>query len=101
MDSKQLQQLKELANRFEGLHRLAQSGDYQKYLKPILEDAFNNKWPDPVEAKDAVEFHKQYVEQWARAMAYRDIYNLLASAGKQAEAIAKQIKNPTKDYGIT
>jgi hypothetical protein len=41
-----------------------------------------------------------YAEQHGRAMAYKEIFNLLASAGKMARETAKQIKKPSKDYGL-
>lgn len=93
--------LKQEALKWEALFRIANSSDYKNYLKPILESAFQNLWPDPAESKTPEEFHKQYSEQWGRAMAYKDLYNLLESSGKVAQNIAEQIKNPDKDYGIS
>ena len=85
---------------WEGRHRLSQSEDYQLYLKPLLMEAFNNLWPDPTQAKSAEEFHKQYSEAWGKAMAYKELFNLLNSAEKMVEALSKQIKNPEKDFTI-
>lgn len=62
--------------------------------------AFNNKWPDPSQAKTVEEFHKQYSEQYGRAMAYQEIFNMLEQADKMARNIAEQINNPKKDYGL-
>ena len=85
---------------WEGRYRLSKSEDYQLYLKPLLMEAFNNLWPDPTQAKSAEEFHKQYSEAWGKAMAYKELYNLLNSSEAMVEALSKQIKNPDKDFSI-
>lgn len=97
MDNK-LKQAKEKLAEWEGLMRIEKSQDYQLYLKPILEKAFQNKWPDPSKAMTYEEFHKQYAEQYGRAMAYQEITTLLENAGTLAKNLAEQMKNPTKDY---
>lgn len=99
MDDK-LRKVKEKLQEWEGLMRLQKSQDYQLYLKPILERAFQNLWPAPSESKTYEEFHKQYVEQWGRAMAYKELFNLLENAEALVNQLTKQLKDPTKDYSL-
>lgn len=99
MDKKK-DQIKKQLSLYEGLHRLSSSSDYQNYLKPILQEAFQNKWPDPTQAKTPEEFHKQYTEAYGRSMAYMEIFNLLANAGSVAQNLSKQLKNPDRNYEI-
>ncbi len=99
MNDKALQ-IKTKLKEWEGLMRIYKSQDYQLYLKPILEKAFQNLWPDPTESKTYEEFYKQYTEQRGRAMAYKEIYNLLENAEVLTRNLAEQIKNPNKDYSL-
>lgn len=62
--------------------------------------AFQLKWVDPSQAKTIEEFHKQYTEQYGRAMAFQEVYNMLESAPDVARNIAEQIKSPDRDYAI-
>ena len=100
MNNPSINLLKTKLKQMEGLTRICKSQDYQEYLKPILQEAFNNKWPDPTKAVSVEEFHKQYSEQYGRAMAYRELYNILENADIISRNVAEQIKNPTKNYGI-
>lgn len=95
-----LNSLKQEALKWEALYRLSQTKEYQEYLKPILEEQFQNKWLDPAQFKTLEEFHKAYSEAYGRAQAYKEIFNFIASSGKVAQNIADQIKNPEKSYGI-
>ena len=80
----------------EALSRINKSQDYLQHLKPELETAFTNKWPDPSQ-KD---FDRKYVIEFARANAYKEIFNKLATADHMIEAITKQIAEPEKNYEI-
>jgi hypothetical protein len=99
--SQKINSLKQEALKWEGLHRISQSTEYQEYLKPLLQEQFQNKWLDPAQFNSLEEFHKAYSEAWGRAQAYKEIYNMLESAGKVAQNMAEQIKSPQKDYAIT
>jgi len=92
---------KEKIAKWEALYRISQSTDYIEYLKPILQEAFNNKWPDPTQAKTPEEFHKQYTEQYGKAMAYKELYNLIESSGSVSRTLTSQIKNKKKGYGLS
>lgn len=72
--------------KWEALHRISQSTDYTEYLKPILVEAFTNKWPDP--AQDG--FGVKYQVEYGKMMAFKEIYNLLANAATTIEGIRKQ-----------
>ena len=106
MDKKLI--LKKEMQKWEALHRISQSKDYTEYLKPILEAAFQNTWMNPNELTDSGEpkfpnyesFHKAYTEQYGRAIAYKELYNMLSGAGAVLENLTKQINNPEKNYAI-
>ena len=94
--------------KWEALNRIAHSQDYQKFLKPILENAFHNSWMDPNQLDKNGRplfptheaFHKAYTEQYGRAVAYKELYNMLDGAGAVLENVAKQINNPDKNYEL-
>lgn len=100
--------LKQEMQKWEALNRIFHSKDYQEYLKPILEGAFYNSWLNPNEldkegrplfpTQEA--FHKAYTEQYGRAIAYKELFNLLAGAGSVLENLSKQINNPEKNYEL-
>ena len=99
-DSLVKSKLKAQVDKWEGLHRIAQSEDYKEYLKPILEGAFHNKWVDPASAETSEQFFKQYTEAYGRANAYKEIFTMLDQAGEMAINLAKQANNPDRDYGL-
>lgn len=90
-----------LLDRYQALLRICKSPDYQEHLKPILMEAFHNKWPDPSQSQDLAQFHKQYSEQYGRAMAFKEIYNMIETAEKASVELAKQMALPKKDYGLS
>lgn len=106
--SKKSTQLRSQLTRWEGLSRICKGQDYQLYLKPILEQAFQNKWLDPnsldKEGKPLFPtmeaFHKAYSEEWGQAKAFKEVYNILENAEVMARNLAEQIKSPTKDYSL-
>lgn len=98
MDKKQT--LKKEMLKWEALNRIFSTKDYQLYLKPILEGAFTNIWPDPTKASSYEEFHKQYSEQYGRAMAYKEIFSMLEGAGRVLENLTKQVNDPDKNYAL-
>lgn len=93
---------------WEAFHRIYKSQDYQEFLKPYLEKAFYNTWMNPSELNtngdpkfpDEKSFHKAYSEQYFRAIAYKELFNMLSSAASVVENYAKQIKSPEKNYEI-
>lgn len=82
--------MKQEALKWEALNRLSKSPEYLEYLKPILEQAFNNLWPDPAESETVEGFFKQYTEQYGRAMAYKEIFNILSNASAVVINLSKQ-----------
>ena len=97
MNKKQI--LKEEMRKWEALNRIYNSEDYQTHLKPILEQAFYNSWMNPSELNEdgtpkfaSLEaFHKAYTEQYGRAIAYKELFNMLSNAGSVLENLTKQI----------
>ena len=65
-----------------------------------MEEAFLNKWPDPSQFSTSDEFHKKYTEDFGKAMAFKDLYNAIEGAEAMAQATAKQLKSPDKDYSL-
>jgi hypothetical protein len=82
--------------KWEAFNRLQGNPDYQQFLKPLLQAAFNNLWPDP--AQD--DFEKKYHIEYARAKAYMEIFNLLETSKTMIENIRKQMSEPEKNYAI-
>lgn len=95
-DSNRLILLKQELLRWEGLNRINKSVDYQTYLKPILEQAINNKWPDPAQE----DFDRKYIIDYSRAKAFQELYETLARAESAIKALSKQVKEPDKNYEI-
>lgn len=62
----------------------------------MLQSAFLNKWPDPAQEN----FDRKYIIEYSRAMAYKEIFNLIEGAEKMAQVTAKQLKEPEKNYGL-
>jgi hypothetical protein len=89
---KKRQQLEQL-KKWEGLARIAQSEDYLNHLKPLLSDAFNNKWLDPASSTNYQDFHKQYTELYGRAMAYQELYNTLENSKAMVVKVSEQVNS--------
>jgi hypothetical protein len=98
--SAQSKQLKEILERYQALHRICQMEEYRLHLKPILEEAFKNKWPDPSQSKSTKEFHKQYTEQYGKAMAFRELFNMIEGAEKLANNLTQEMAKPKSSYGL-
>ena len=88
--------LKQELNKWEAYNRLQGNPDYQLHLKPLLESAFNNKWPDPAQE----DFDRKYIIDFARAKAFMEIYILLETSKTMIENIRKQMNQPEKNYEI-
>jgi len=91
-----IQALKKEILKWEALNRIAKTQDYQEYLKPILEQAQINKWPDPVQEN----FSKIYRVEYGRALAFKEIQNILETAEAMIINLTKQINDPDKNYEI-
>jgi len=101
MDAKvKADNLKIILDRYAALGAICKLPEYQNHLKPILQEAFQNKWPDPTQAKGTKEFHKQYTEQYGRAMAYKELFNMIEGGESMAKTMAEQIASPKKTYGM-
>ena len=88
--------LKQELQKWEAFNRISKTEDYLKYLKPLLEQAQVNKWPDPAQEN----FSRIYPVEYGRATAYKEIQMLMESAEAMIQNISKQIKDPTKNYEI-
>lgn len=66
----------------------------------MLVEAFSHKWPDPSLSKTYEEFHKQYSEQYGRAIAYKEVFELIETAETQAFNLAERMKDPEKDFSL-
>jgi len=88
--------LKQELGKWEAFNRLQGNPDYQQYLKPLLQQALNNLWPDPAQP----DFEKKYHIEYARAKAYQEIYNILETSKTMIENIRKQMSEPEKNYQI-
>jgi hypothetical protein len=88
--------LKQELTKWEAFNRLQGNPDYQTFLKPLLQSAFNNIWPDPAEDN----FEKKYVIQYARAKAYKEIHDLLETSEAMIKNIRTQVSQPDKNYEI-
>jgi len=95
-DSPQVLRLKQELHKWEGLNLLAHNQEYQTYLKPLLQQAFHNKWPDPAQE----DFDRKYIIEFSRAKAYEEIYNMLEMAEEMIKNLTKQMKDPQKNYEI-
>ena len=82
--------------KWEAFNRLQGNPDYQTYLKPLLQSAFLNKWPDPSQP----EFDRKYIIEFSRAMAYQELFNLFETSKLMIENIRKQMSEPEKNYAI-
>jgi hypothetical protein len=88
--------LKQELSKWEAYNRLQGNPDYQQYLKPLLEQAFHNLWPDPAQQ----DFERKYIIEYSRAKAYKEIYDLLSTSKTMIENIRKQMSEPEKNYAI-
>jgi len=61
-----------------------------------LEQALNNKWPDPAQE----DFDRKYIIEYSRAKAFQEIYETLERAEATIKVLTKQIKEPDKNYEI-
>ena len=82
--------------KWEAYNRLQGNPDYQLHLKPLLEQAFHNLWPDPAQP----DFDRKYIIEYSRAKAYKEIYDLLETSKTMIENIRKQMSEPEKNYVI-
>lgn len=106
MDKKIL--LKKEIKKWEAIFKISQSADYQQYLKPILESAFQNNWMKPDELDKEGRplfstyeaFHKAYSEQYGRATAYKELFLMFENAESMIQNLTKQLALPEKSYGI-
>lgn len=60
----------------------------------------NNKWLEPSEFKTQEEFFKAYTEAHGRAMAYKEIIDLVGGSESKIASIKKAIDNSGKSYEI-
>jgi hypothetical protein len=95
-DSPRLTLLRQELQKWEAFNRLCHLKDYQDYLKPLLEQARLNKWPDPLQDK----FEDVYKVEYGRATAYKEIQMLMDTAEGMIKNITKQMKDPEKNYEI-
>jgi hypothetical protein len=95
-DSPKLIRLKQELLKWEGLNLLSHNQEYRTYLKPLLQAAFHNKWPDPAQE----DFDRKYIIEFSRAKAYEEIYNMLEMAETMIKSLTKQMKDPQKNYEI-
>jgi ribosome-binding ATPase YchF (GTP1/OBG family) len=95
-DSQRQILLKQELLKWEAFNRLAQSQDYLQYLKPVLQQALTNKWPDPLQTN----FGDAYKVEYARAKAFEEIINIMASAESMIKNLVKQLEEPEKNYEI-
>ena len=80
----------------EAYNRLAANPDYLNHLKPLLLSAFSNLWPDPAQP----DFDRKYIIQYSKAMAFKEVYDLLETAKGRIEAIREKMAEPKKNYEI-
>ena len=100
--------LREKLQFWEALNRLSKMEEYKDYLRPRLQEAFNNRWIDPNQVDengqplfDTYEaFHKAYTEMRGKAVAYQEITNMIDGASAMVEQISKAIEDPSADYGL-
>lgn len=95
-ESPRLTLLKQELLKWEAFNRMSHSQDYLEYLKPLLNQALHNKWPDPAQE----DFDKKYIIEYSRAMAYKEIYDIMETAEAMIKNLTKQIKDPQKNYEI-
>lgn len=82
------------------LSRLADSEEFQRHLKPILEAATVNKWIDPSTFPDKEKFFEAYEYNRAKASVYSDLIAFLQSQKARAEKLSEKVKSGRKEYGI-
>ena len=70
------------------------------YLKPQLSQALSNKWLDPSLDEDDVVFRRKYSHAHARMQAFKEIIDLVDTAGQRVEEIKHQIETSDKSYAI-
>lgn len=75
---------------------MAKSEEYLRFLKPILEQALNNKWPDPAQEG----FERKYIIDFSRAKAFQEIYLMLENAETHILNIKKQLEKPVKNFSL-
>jgi hypothetical protein len=92
-DSPHLTLLKQELLKWEAFNRISQSTDYQQHLKPLLTGAFNNKWPDPAQQ----DFDRKYIIEYSRAMAYKEIFDILDTAQSMIKNLNLQLALPEKN----
>jgi hypothetical protein len=95
-DSPRLTLLKQELLKWEAFNRICKSEDYLLYLKPLLQQALNNKWPDPAQQ----DFDKKYIIEYSRAKAYEEIFNLMELAEGMIKNLRKQMDEPERNYEI-
>lgn len=74
----------------------------------ILQEAFNNKWPQPDQLDSDKKplfttyesFHKAYTEQYGKAMAFKEIFTMIESADDMSRNLAEQMSGKKKTYGF-
>lgn len=90
------QQLEEAS----ALARLAQSEEFVRYLKPILEAATVNKWIDPATFPDKDKFFEAYEYNRAKASVYSDLIAFLEAQKARSEKLSEKSREGKKEYGI-
>jgi hypothetical protein len=55
---------------------------------------------DPLTCKSDKDFIRKYNLAYAKAMAFTDLINLLASQSTKMEQLRKELESPEKEYSI-
>ncbi len=76
------------------LHRLFQAQDYQQVLLPVLQQACQIQWLDPLDK----EFQAKYNLAYSRAQAFKEIIKLLEEAEPQMNKLRIELAEPEKNY---
>ena len=84
----------------EAYSRLHKSPEWEMYLKPQLSQALTNKWLDPTKYPSDPEFIRAYNQAHARAMAYKEVIDLVEGADQRIEEIKRQLEVTNKKYAI-
>jgi hypothetical protein len=74
--------------------------EWQLHLKPYLLSKTNNQWLQPDKFNNLKEFHKAYVEEYAKALAAKTLVDEIDNADEMIIEIKKQLELPDKSYGI-
>lgn len=82
------------------LSRLAESEEFQRHLKPILQAATLNKWIDPSTFPDREKFFEAYQYNRAKASVYSDLISFLESQKARATKLSEKAKSGDKQYAI-